>query len=75
MPRILHWRGSKRHVARVLIKVGLPSFELYVEPFLGSAAMFLALAHANLISSARLACLSQFGGSAAGKSLRISRGV
>jgi DNA adenine methylase len=39
----LNWAGSKRSVAKHLLRHQLPTFENYHEPFLGSGAFFFAL--------------------------------
>jgi DNA adenine methylase len=53
-PAIFNWAGSKSRVGKVLCDLGLPPFETYHEPFLGSGAAFLSLASAGLVSKSLL---------------------
>jgi DNA adenine methylase len=55
---LLHWAGSKTAVARALIDLGLPEFERYHEPFLGSGAAALTFAAAGRIRTAHLSDLN-----------------
>lgn len=57
-PAILNWAGSKGRVARHLCRLDLPCFDTYHEPFLGSGAVFLALAAAGRVARARLSDLN-----------------
>lgn len=50
----LNWAGSKRHVAKYLVKRNIPPFRRYFEPFLGSGAFYLSLASSFNIEAARL---------------------
>lgn len=54
IPTFFNWAGSKRRVAKHLLQSALPEIHCYHEPFLGSGAVFLGLASAGLVSSARL---------------------
>ncbi len=53
-PQVFNWAGSKRLVAKHLLALALPHFRCYYEPFLGSGAIFLALASQGLIKEAIL---------------------
>ncbi len=57
-PAILNWAGSKGRVARHLCSLDLPVFDTYHEPFLGSGAVFLALAAAGRVEHALLSDLN-----------------
>ena len=57
-PAVLNWAGSKGRVARHLCSLDLPDIETYHEPFLGSGAVFLALAMAGRLRHARLSDLN-----------------
>jgi DNA adenine methylase len=58
VPALLNWAGSKAVVARTLINLGLPAFERYHEPFLGSGAAALAFSAAGKIGEAHLSDLN-----------------
>jgi DNA adenine methylase len=58
VPPLLNWAGSKVAVARTLIELGLPAFERYHEPFLGSGAAALAFSAAGRIAKAHLSDLN-----------------
>lgn len=53
-PPVFNWAGSKRRVAKYLLSASLPRVRRYYEPFLGSGAMFFALAAAGQIKEATL---------------------
>jgi len=55
---LLNWAGSKAAVARILIELGLPTFERYHEPFLGSGAAALAFSAAGRIAKPHLSDLN-----------------
>ena len=58
VPPLLNWAGSKVAVARTLIELGLPTFERYHEPFLGSGAAALAFSAAGKIAKPHLSDLN-----------------
>ena len=58
VPPLLNWAGSKVAVARTLIELGLPAFERYHEPFLGSGAVALAFFDAGRIAKPHLSDLN-----------------
>ena len=58
-PRILNWAGSKGRVAKTLIAAGLPSYDCYHEPFLGSGAAFFCFGQEKLVAKAFLSDTNQ----------------
>lgn len=54
-PSIFNWAGSKSRVGKFLSSADLPEFGTYHEPFLGSGAVFLALATAGRMTDSHLA--------------------
>lgn len=53
-PRILNWAGSKARVAKTLVAAGLPGYDCYHEPFLGSGAAFFCFGQEKLFAKAFL---------------------